>query len=268
MKLKVIDTKNVTMGDVALPAQFEEVYRPDLIKRAVLAIQANKRQAYGADPEAGKKHSTAVSRRRKKYRGSYGKGISRVPRKILSRNGSQIYWVGAFAPGTVGGRQAHPPKAEKIWDVRLNEKERKKAIRSALSATINTELVTKRGHKAPTSYPFVVADDFEKLDKTKSVKEFLHAVGFDAELARTAQRKIRSGKGKMRGRKYKSALGPLLVVGDACQAQKAARNIPGIEVSIVNELNAEKLAPGCHPGRLTLFTQSAIKKLSEGKLYL
>ena len=84
-----------------------------LIKRAVLTLQNNKRQRYGANPEAGKKVSAALSKRRRKYRGSYGHGISRVPRKILSRRGTSMNWQGAFAPGTVGGRRAHPPKAEK-----------------------------------------------------------------------------------------------------------------------------------------------------------
>ena len=45
-------------------------------------------------------------------------------------------WVGAFAPGTVGGRRAHPPKSEKIWSKKINKKENAKAIRSAISATL------------------------------------------------------------------------------------------------------------------------------------
>ena len=36
-------------------------------------------------------------------------------------------WVGAFAPGTVGGRKAHAPNAEKIFDKKINKKENRKA---------------------------------------------------------------------------------------------------------------------------------------------
>src|SRR3989338_11129595 len=144
MKLKVISPEGKEDGSVTLPTQFSEEVRSDLIKRAVLAIQSHNRQPYGASPEAGKRASAKLSRRRRNYRGSYGLGISRVPRKIFSRRGTRMNWQGAFAPGTVGGRRAHPPKAEKIWWQNINKKERKMAIRSAMAATINKEAVTKK----------------------------------------------------------------------------------------------------------------------------
>ena len=125
MQLKILDTEGKESGKVDLPKQFSEPVRPGLIKRAVLAIQSHKRQPYGTDPRAGMKSSAELSRRRRKYRGSYGFGISRVPRKILSRRGTRMNWVGAFAPGTVGGREAHPPKASKKWAQKINKKERK-----------------------------------------------------------------------------------------------------------------------------------------------
>lgn len=265
--LKVVDNGAKEVGSVKLPVQFSEPIRADLIKRAVLAVQANNRQAYGADPRAGKKHSANVSRRRRQYRGSYGKGISRVPRKILSRNGVQFNWVAAEMPGVRGGRQAHPPKAEKIWDQKVNDQERRKAIRSALSATVDATVVANRGHKVPANYPFVLADDFEKVTKTKDFQNALIALGFTDELARTKEPKIRAGKGKARGRKYKKSVGPLVVVSNSCEAAKAARNIPGVQIVQVDKLNAELLAPGCAPGRVTVFTKAAIEKLEADKLY-
>ncbi len=267
MKIKIIDVQNSEKGTVELPSQFLEPVRLDLIKRAVLAIQSNSRQAYGASPEAGKRHSADVSRRRRKYRGSYGKGISRVPRKILSRNGSQIHWVGAVAPGTVGGRRAHPPKAEKQWDIKINDTERRKAIRSALSATIDPQLVSARGHVLPKSYPFILSNDFEDISKTKDFHVALQSVGFTEELERSQNKNVRAGKGTMRGRRYKRSVGPLIVVSDTCKASKSARNIPGVEVVSVSNVNVEKLAPGTQAGRVTLYTQSAIEKLKESKLF-
>ena len=103
MKLPLLDTKAASQGETVLPSQFKEAYRPDLIKRAIQALQSLLRQPYGADPRAGMRHSAEVSRRRRKYRGSYGQGISRVPRKILSRRGTRFNWTGAQSPGTVGG---------------------------------------------------------------------------------------------------------------------------------------------------------------------
>ena len=163
MKLKILSTQNAEKGSIDLPPQFLEVPRQDLVKRAVLTIQSNSRQKYGTNPDAGKRHSTRISKRRRDYRGCYGHGISRVPRKITSRRGTRMNWVGAEAPGTVGGRRAHPPKAEKNWKKKINDKERRKAIRSALSAVMLKDLVIKRGHKLPETYPFILDNEFESL---------------------------------------------------------------------------------------------------------
>src|SRR3989338_2136843 len=153
MKLEILDSTKNKVGDINLPNQFNEEVRPDLIKRAVLSIQSHKRQPYAPTATAGKRSSAKLSRRRKNYRGSYGFGISRVPRKIMTRRGTRMNWVGAFAPGTVGGRKAHPPKTEKIWWKKINEKERLKAIRSAIAATASKQIITKRGHLIPSNYP-------------------------------------------------------------------------------------------------------------------
>jgi large subunit ribosomal protein L4e len=268
MKVSIIDTKNATVGQVELPKQFSEPVRTDLITRAVLTVQANKRQPYGASPLAGMRHVTELSRRRRDYKTSYGKGISRVPRKIHSRNGVQMNWVAAFAPGTRGGKNAHPPKASKVWDLKLNDAERKKAIRSALAATVSKELVAARGHKVPAQYPFVLSDEFAAVSKTKDLFTVLAAAGFSEEFTRSSEKTLRSGKGKMRGRKYKLRKGPLLVVADACELQQAGRNIPGLEVVRLTDLNAELLAPGAVAGRATLFTKAAIEKLASTNLFM
>ncbi|MFP4112680.1 MAG: 50S ribosomal protein L4 [Candidatus Woesearchaeota archaeon] len=268
MELKIYNTKKTETGKISLPKQFSEEVRPDLVKRAVLAIQSHKRQAYGADPEAGKKSAAELSRRRKKYRGSYGFGISRVPRKILSRRGTRMGWVGAFAPGTVGGRRAHPPKADKVWDEKINDTERRKAIRSAMSATLDKDVVVSRGHAVPDNYPFVIDNDFESLKKTKEVKDALLALGFDKELVRAEIKKVRAGKGKSRGRRYNKRKSVLLVVSEGSSLYESARNISGVDVVSVNDLNAELLAPGTDLGRATLFTKNAVEVLEKTGLFL
>ena len=267
MKLDILDTARNKTGQIELPWQFAEDFRPDLIQRAVLAVQSHKRQKYAASEEAGKRASAKLSRRRRDYRGSYGYGISRVPRKILTRRGTRMNWVGAFAPGTVGGRRAHPPKAEKIWWKKINEKERAKAIRSAIAATIIKELVADRGHLMPRSYPFVLDDGFELIGKTKDFVESLRKLGFENELARVREKKVRAGKGKSRGRKYKKRKGPLIVVSKKDKLSNAASNIPGIDIVEVKSLNTELLAPGAQPGRLTLWTKSAIDIMKKENLF-
>ena len=268
MKVKVFGMDGKETGSKDLPKQFDEEVRPDLIKRAAEVIQANKRQKYGVTEEAGKRHSTYLSKRRRAYRGAYGAGRSRTPRKIVSRRGERINYVGAFAPNTVGGRVAHPPKAEKKWELKINKKENRKAIRSALAASVAKEFVEARGHRLPENFPFVFDNKFEAMKKTVDVKKALKIMGLKDELVRAEVKNVRAGKGKLRGRKYKRRVGPLVVVGDKCDLLKAAKNIPGVDVVKVNEVNALMLAPGCNPGRLTIFTVSALENMEKNKLFM
>ena len=268
MKVNILDFSKNKVGQIELPSHFDEVIRPDLIRRSVLSMQSYNRQPYGSMPEAGKRASIKLSKRRHDYKGTYGFGISRVPRKILSGKGSRWNWVGAFAPGMVGGRKAHPPKAIKIFIKRINKKESKKAMRSAIAATLNKEAVMQRGHLIPKDYPFILDSKFESLDKTKSVVDILNKLGFEDELKRAEVRKVRSGKGKTRGRKYKTRKGPLIIVSEENKVIKAAKNIPGVEAIDVKKLNIEILAPGAIPGRVSLWTKDAIEKLSKENLFM
>jgi len=186
---------------------------------------------------------------------------------VLSRKGSQFFWQGAVAPGTVGGRRAHPPKASHTIN-KINKKEYNKAMRSALAATVAKDFVAKRGHVVPEKYPFVVSDAITSLKKTKAAIEALNKLGFKQELQRTSKKGLRAGRGKTRGRKYTRKIGPLIVIAKPCALQKSAANIPGTKVVLVNKLNAELLAPGAVPGRLTLFTSSAINKMRDDKLFI
>ena len=268
MKLIKYNTKKEKSGEKEMPVQFNEEYRPDLIKRAVHALQTAARHPYGASKEAGMRHSSKLSKRRRKYRGCYGFGISRVNRKIHSRRGTRMFWVGAFSPQTRGGRRSHPPKSEKILSQKINKKENRKAIRSAMGATLNKELVIKRGHHVPDKYPFIVDSSLEKISKTIEVKKILLALKFQDELSRSIIKKVRAGIGKLRGRKYQRKKGILIVVGDNCPLVKAAENIPGIDIVEAKALNAELLAPGTMAGRITLWTTNAIDAIEKGKLFI
>lgn len=267
MKVPLYSMDKKEMEKKSLPSCFQEPVRADLVKRAVLSIRANNRQPYGADPTAGMKQISRVSRRRRDYQTSYGHGISRAPRKVLARKGTRFTWVGAIAAGTVGGKAAHPPKVEKNWVLKINKKERQKALRSALAATMHTDLVTAVGHIIPEGYPFIVEAKLESLSKTKDVLTALESLGFAPELARASRKKIRGGRSRLRGRKYKRATGPLVVVSGVCPLLKAAKNIPGITVVAVKYLNTEDLAPSIKPGRLTVFTDAALAVIEKGKLF-
>jgi large subunit ribosomal protein L4e len=262
MKADIFDLSGKAVSKVDLPMQFEEEYRPDLIKKIFLVIQGNKRQAYGASETAGKQYSAKISKRRRNYRGSYGHGISRVPRKVMWRRGMQFGWVGAIAPGTVGGRKAHPPKASKIWKKDLNKKERRKAIRSAIAATALKESFEREVDK---NLPLVVVKGIEDLDKTKKIKEALVKLGLESELSRSKEKIIRPGKGTRRGRKYKKKKGILFVVSKDCKLMRSAVNL-NCDVVEVNNLNVETLMPGLKL-RLVVWSEDAVKRLKDEKLF-
>lgn len=266
MKANYFDLTGKKVKSIELPEQFDEPVREDLIQRAVLAIHSHDRQAYGTKPRAGMRHSSKLSRRRRKFKTSYGHGISRVPRKTVWHRGTQFGWVGALAPQCVGGRRAHPPKTSRDWTQKINIKERRKAIRSALSAAVNSELVKIRGHLFK-ELPTVVDSKIENLKKTKEVKNVLIKLGLEQELERTSIKKVRSGKGKTRGRRYRKKKGPLLIVSKSCSLEKAGKNIPGIDICTINNVNVELLAPGAFPGRLTIFSEDAVSKLEKQKLF-
>lgn len=255
-KIKVYSLEGKAVDEIELPPIFMEDFRPDLIKRAVISAQTARIQPWGTDPMAGKR-TTAESF-------GAGRGAAMVPRVKGSRHpaGSK----GAFVPQAVGGRRAHPPRVERTIHEKINRKERRKAIRSAVAATANPELVEKRGHHLDNipQIPLVVEDDLCTVRKTKETREIFQKLGIMDDVIRSKTgKKIRAGKGKTRGRKYRKPKGPLLVVNQDKGISLGARNHPGVDVVVVDNLNTEALAPGTHPGRLTIYTRSAVEKLGE-----
>jgi large subunit ribosomal protein L4e len=252
--VKIFDLQGKPIGKATLPDVFATPLRPDVIKRAVLAIQSSRLQLQGRDPMAGKRTSA-------ESRGT-GMAIARVPR--VKGGGGRA----AFAPSTVGGRQPHPPRSEKKIVKHIPKKEVRLALLSAIAATASKETVASRGHAIEDvpQIPLIVTGSIEELKKTKEVEEALAHLGVLSDIYRVRDsRKIRAGKGKRRGRKMKQAIGPLIVVAENRGIFDAASNLPGVDVAMINNLNAEMLAPGTHPGRLTLWTNGAIERLD--KLY-
>ncbi len=256
VSVKVLTLQGKKKGTVTLPPLFETPLRRDIIKRAVLAQQSAGYQRHGVDPLAGKRN-TAES-------WGVGHGRARIPRK--KGQGYQSASHGAFAPSTVGGRRTHPPEAAKNPLERINKKERWLAIRSAIAATASKEIVASRGHVFETDeLPLVIVDKFQTLQTTDEAKEVFENIGIWIDVVRVKNgRKVRGGNARRRGRKYRKPVGPLIVIAEDKGISKAARNLPGVTVLNITKLNAEALAPGTSPGRLTLWTKSAMEALATG----
>jgi len=248
MKAQVKTLEGGVAKDIELPALFTEEYRPDLIKKAVMALQSTRRQPHGTDPFAGIR-SSAVG-------WGSGRGASHVPR---IKNGSRA----AKVPQAKGGREAHPPKVAKVLVKEINQKEKQKAFRSAVAASVNAELIRGRGHNFEGSVPVVFEDKFEKLGRTTDVISALTVAGVYNDIERAKEsKKVRAGRGKMRGRRFKQRKSLLIVTADT--PLRAARNLSGVDIVTVDQLNVEHLAPGTLAGRLTVWTEGAISRL-EGR---
>jgi large subunit ribosomal protein L4e len=257
LKAPIFDLNGEKIGTIDTSSVFSTPFRPDVIKRAVLASRRNRQIPYGVDPRAGKKTSAESW--------GTGRGAARVPRVKGSHTHSASR--GALAPFTVGGRRTHPPDGMQNFEEKVNKKERILARKSAIAATINPILVESRGHiiEEVQNLPLIVSDDLESLKKTQEVQKTFNNLGLSFDLAKAKRRnsQIRPGKGKRRGRKYKRGKSVLVVVAHDYGICAAAKNLPGVDAVRVDQLNVEHLAPGTHAGRLTVWTKSAIEFLRE-----
>lgn len=264
MKATVFSLEGKKVSELELPAQFSAEVDTVLIRRAVQATQTAGVQTHFPFPLAGR-NNTAI------YIGSRGKptmhrtinvGHARKPR-LKNRRGVLSGQV-AGIPGVVGGPKAHPPKANKVWGEKINRKEKRKAIDAAIAATGKLELVKKRGHKFSDKVlmPIVVESRLEGIERTGAVLGVFSALGIDADVEKAkAKKRVRAGKGKKRGRVYKRAKSVLIVAENTDKVFRAARNIEGVDVVSAADLNADVLAPGGLPGRLTVWTENALKAL-------
>jgi len=248
MKVNLYNIDGKSSDQIDLPEIFNTQFRPDLIRKSFNTFHSNKRQPYGSDKLAGCRHSTASAGK--------GRGMSRVPRLSQGQRG-------ALAPCVVGGRRAHPPKAERNWKEKINKKEKLLAKKSALAATAQKEIVNSRGHKFDdkVTLPVIIDDKFEKVKKTKDIIKILDKIGiYDDVLRATNGKHIRAGRGKMRNRRYKTPKSILIVTTNDVII-KSSSNLTGVDVIKPEDINIGHLAPGGDPGRLTVFTKSALKNI-------
>ena len=265
MKVNVYDLNGKPVEKIELPKVFNEQLRPDLIIRAVTSLQSKRRQPYGPDPLAGLRSAAHYHGRRRARHSMMMRDMDRLPR--LHATSPMMAFRVRKVPSAVKGRKAHPPKVEKNWNEKINKKEKILAKKSAIAATADKEIVTKRGHKFDNkiTLPIVVDDKFQKIQKTKDVIKILDKIGIYNDIIRAENGKhIRSGKGKSRGRKYKIPKS-LLIVSTEAEILKSSKNLIGVDVVTPKEINIEHLAPGGDAGRLTVFTKSAIKEIGGAK---
>ncbi|KAH0547822.1 hypothetical protein FGG08_000079 [Glutinoglossum americanum] len=220
----------------------------------------NKRQAYAVSEKAG--HQTSAE--------SWGTGraVARIPR--VSGGGTHRAGQAAFGNQCRSGRMFAPTKVWRKWHQKINLGQKRFATTSALAASSVPSLLLARGHQISTvsEVPLVISSTTfagSEVSKTPAALSLLKTIGAGPDIDKVrASRKLRAGKGKLRGRRHRQRRGPLIVYSpdeDGKELVRAFRNIPGVETSSVFALNLLQLAPGGHLGRFIIWTSSAFAAL-------
>ncbi|GFH45863.1 hypothetical protein CTEN210_02337 [Chaetoceros tenuissimus] len=261
--LSVFSLSGEKASTTPLPAVFTAPIRPDVVQFVHTNMNKNNRQAFAVSMSAGKNVSAS----------SWGTGraVARIPR--VGGGGTSRSGQGAFGNMCRGGRMFAPTKTWRKWHRKINTTQKRYAVASALAASAVPALVMARGHRVEDvpEIPLVLDSALESTKKTSAAKDILAAVGALADVEKAADsKKIRAGKGKMRGRRYTLRRGPLVVYKENDGVAQAFRNLPGVELCCVSRLNLLQLAPGGHMGRFCIWSQAAVEELdtiygAEGK---
>ena len=258
-KIATYTTTGTKEGEIELPLIFSTPFRRELIHKAYTNLTSHKFQPQGRHPSAGQ-DVVADSNDP-----PTGQGVSRVARATGGGGGRQ--GQGAEVASTRGGRQAHPPIVEKVIYKKLNKKENKLALCSAIAATSSKDLIKSRGHKIEgiESFPIIVTDDIESINKTSEISKVLESLKLSQDIQRLQSRKPRSGQSRLRGRSKKVGKSVLFVTKNSENISKAIGALPGVEVKNVKDLSVLDLAPGSDPIRLTVYSKSAIEEIGKIK---
>ncbi|MGH1566937.1 MAG: 50S ribosomal protein L4 [Nitrosopumilus sp.] len=259
MKTSTYTTTGTKEGEIELPLIFSTPFRRELIHKAFTNLNSHKFQPQGRHPTAGQ-DVVADSNDP-----PTGQGVSRVAR--MSGGGGGRQGQGGEVASTRGGRQAHPPIVEKVIYKKLNKKENKLALCSAIAATASKEIIESRGHKIEgiESFPIIVSDDIESVSKAGEISKILESLKLSQDIKRLESRKPRTGKSSLRGRSKKVGKSVLFVTKDTSNISKAIGALPGVEAKNVKDLSVLDLAPGSDPIRLTVYSKSAIKEIGKIK---
>ena len=238
MKITTYTTTGTKDGEIELPLIFSTPFRRELIHKAYTNLTSHKFQPQGRHPSAGQ-DVVADSNDP-----PTGQGVSRVARAQGGGGGRQ--GQGAEVASTRGGRQAHPPIVGKVIYKKLNKKENKLALCSAIAATSSKTIIESRGHKIEgiESFPIIVSDDIESISKSNEIVKVLESLKLTQDTDRLESRKSRSGQSRLRGRSKKVGKSVLFVTKDDKEMSKAIGALPGVEVKSVKDLSVLDLAPG------------------------
>ncbi|MGH9954250.1 MAG: 50S ribosomal protein L4, partial [Nitrososphaeraceae archaeon] len=176
MKGRVLDLDSSDVVTIDLPQVFHTPYYPSVIHKTYVSLLSHSFQAQGRYPLAGEVVS-AESR-------NTGLGIARIAR--ARGQGFPRAGQAAGVAGTRHGRVAHPPVSFKRIYKKINKKEKRLALCSAIAATSRRDLVRRRGHELEdkVELPLIVSNNIESIGKANELNNALIKLGMEADLER------------------------------------------------------------------------------------
>ena len=235
-----------------LPQVFQTPFRPEVIHRVYVNLLSHRFQRQGRYPAAGELVS-AESR-------NTGLGIARLAR--IRGQGFSRAGQAAGVAGVRAGRVAHPPESWKVIRKKINKKERRLGLSSAIAATAQKDLILGRGHRVEgiVDFPIVSSNDIESITKTRDLLKVLIAFGLADDLSRAARPKKRTATNKGRGTRHAGTCA-LIVVRKGSNILKLSNSIAGVNIKSIESLSVLDLVPGSKPIRLTIFSHGSLDYL-------
>lgn len=241
MNADVLSLDGKKTGTLALPNAFSEAIRPDLIRRAVDAENSMRLQPQGHYMLAGMQTTATYYGAMHSYRTGRHMGIAIRPREKL---GGGVQGKVKRIPSAVKGKRAHPHTVEKRLVERINKKEYRKALSSAIAATSKPS-------------PIIVSDSINSIKKTRDMARLIKTLtGIN-----TGDHKSRQRKGIRRGSKQKTYGKKILIVCSEPNTMIFARNIAGVDACMPESITVGLFAPGGNTFRKVIWSESAIKGL-------
>mmetsp|Transcript_12467 Transcript_12467/g.30701 ORF Transcript_12467/g.30701 Transcript_12467/m.30701 type:complete len:288 (-) Transcript_12467:571-1434(-) len=179
-----------------------------------------------------------------------GRALARVPR--IKGSGTSSSGQGAISNMCRGGKVFGVSRIKKIWNIRLNIKQKTKAYQSAYLATLFPSLVISRGHNIQDAiiFPLIVEKLIEYVRNISEFTRVLKNVGGFNDL-----KKFRRSKFKTTQKAQKK--GPVLIINSSKDYSVLTKNIHRIEIRQVKNINFFNIAPGGRIGRFCIYTKDS-----------
>jgi large subunit ribosomal protein L4e len=232
-----------------LPQVFQTPFRPEVIHRVYVNLLSHRFQRQGRYPAAGELVS-AESR-------NTGLGIARLAR--IRGQGFSRAGQAAGVAGVRAGRVAHPPESWKVIRKKINKKERRLGLFSAIAATAQKDLIIGRGHRVEgiPDFPIVSSNNIESITKVRDLLKVLVAFGLADDISRAGRPKKKAATYKGNGTR-RAGTCALIVVRKGSNILRLSNSIAGVDVKSVESLSVLDLVPGSKPIRLTIFSRGSL----------